>query len=151
MRASSMPWRQSRTTSTRLVTIGLMRDGKDKNSPARWFWDEGSVNKTYGTASNLAFPRTDTQFNRFLSLNRKRIFSAQARSTSYGLGFSRFLFANIPTGFPSAWLILEPTRGKIASQFPGIPLSVLAARVSKWVVRGLNDDRGYGFKSVQYS
>src|SRR5436190_3081817 len=35
----------------------MMRGGKDKIS-GRWFWDNGAVNKPYGTASNLAFPRT---------------------------------------------------------------------------------------------
>src|SRR5687768_4653969 len=45
----------------------IMRDGKDKIS-GRWFWDNGAVVKPFGTASTLAFPRTDTQQNRFLSL-----------------------------------------------------------------------------------
>ena len=38
----------------------IMRDGKDKIS-GRWFWDDGAVVKPFGTASTLAFPRTDTQ------------------------------------------------------------------------------------------
>src|SRR5215813_1121538 len=36
------------------------RNGNDKIS-GRWFWDNGAVDKPYGTASSLAFPRTDTQ------------------------------------------------------------------------------------------
>src|ERR1043165_4993343 len=44
-----------------------MRDGKDKIS-GRWFWDEGSVAKPFGTDTNLTNPRLDTQWNRFLSI-----------------------------------------------------------------------------------
>ena len=72
-----------------------MRDGKDKIS-GRWFWDNGAVVKPFGTASTLAFPRTDTQQNRFLSLTHTHVFSA-SKINELRAGFSRFIFANIPT------------------------------------------------------
>ena len=73
----------------------LMRDGKDKIS-GRWFWDNGAVAKPYGTASSLAFPRTDTQQNRFLSITETHVFSA-SKINELRLGYSRFIFANIPS------------------------------------------------------
>ena len=73
----------------------VMRDGKDKIS-GRWFWDNGAVAKPYGTASSLAFPRTDTQQNRFLSITQTHVFSA-SKINELRLGYSRFIFANIPT------------------------------------------------------
>ena len=72
----------------------IWRDGKDKIS-GRWFWDNGAVVKPYGTASTLAFPRTDTQQNRFLSLTHTHVFSA-TKINELRAGFSRFIFANIP-------------------------------------------------------
>src|SRR6476660_5792452 len=72
----------------------IMRAGKDKIS-GRWFWDNGAVDKPYGTASNLAFPRTDTQQNRFLSITETHVFSA-TKINELRLGMSRFIFANIP-------------------------------------------------------
>ena len=52
--------------------------------------------KPFGTASTLAFPRTDTQQNRFLSLTHTHVFSA-SKINELRLGYSRFIFANIPT------------------------------------------------------
>ena len=72
-----------------------MRGGKD-HIAGRWFWDEGDATKPLGTASNLAFPRTDTQWNRFFALTETHNFSA-TKVNEFRFGFSRFLFANIPT------------------------------------------------------
>lgn len=114
----------------------IMRDGKDKIS-GRWFWDEGSVLKPYGTASTLAFPRTDTQFNRFLSITETHVFSS-SKINELRLGFSRFLFANIPTD-SNEMSEIGATRGN-TDQFPGIYRIALTGLFQ--LGTGVNDDRG---------
>jgi len=114
----------------------MMRDGKDRIS-GRWFWDEGDVVKPYGTASTLAFPRTDTQWNRFLSITETHIFSA-AKINELRLGYSRFLFANIPTD-THAISEIGATRGN-TSQFPGIYRVAITGLFQ--LGTGVNDDRG---------
>jgi len=114
----------------------IMRDGKDKIS-GRWFWDNGAVAKPYGTASSLAFPRTDTQQNRFLSITETHIFSA-SKINELRLGYSRFIFANIPTDSISL-ADIGATRGN-SSQFPGMYQFTITGLFS--VGTGVNDDRG---------
>ena len=114
----------------------VMRDGKDKIS-GRWFWDEGDVVKPYGTASTLAFPRTDTQWNRFLSITETHVFSP-SKINELRLGFSRFLFANIPTD-THALSEIGATRGN-TSQFPGIYRVAITGLFQ--LGTGVNDDRG---------
>src|SRR5882724_11876907 len=113
-----------------------MRGGKDKIT-GRWFWDEGSVAKPFGTASNLAFPRTDTQWNRFLAITETHTFSA-TKVNELRLGFSRFLFANIPTDLINVSDI-GAARGN-SSQFPGIYQFAISGTFS--LGTGVNDDRG---------
>src|SRR5437773_3315044 len=112
------------------------REGKDKIS-GRWFWDNGAVTKGYGTASTLAFPRTDTQFNRFLSITQTHVFSS-SKLNELRLAFSRFLFANIPTDSISLSDI-GATRGN-SSQFPGMYRVAITGLFQ--VGTGVNDDRG---------
>jgi Carboxypeptidase regulatory-like domain len=112
--------------------------GKDKIS-GRWFWDNGAVSKPYGTASNLAFPRTDTQFNRFLSINETHIFSP-SKVNELRLGFSRFSFANIPTDSVSL-ADIGATRGN-SSQFPGMYHFTISGVFPNGVGTGVNDERG---------
>ncbi|HEX6719588.1 MAG TPA: TonB-dependent receptor [Pyrinomonadaceae bacterium] len=114
----------------------LMRDGKDKIS-GRWFWDNGSVAKPFGTNSTLAFPRTDTQQNRFLSITETHIFSAN-KTNELRLGFSRFIFANIPTDAINLSDI-GATRGN-SDIFPGMYQFTITGLFS--VGTGVNDDRG---------
>ena len=97
----------------------IMRDGKDKIS-GRWFWDNGAVEKPFGTASTLAFPRTDTQQNRFLSITETHVFSA-SKINELRLGYSRFIFANIPTDVIGVSDI-GATRGN-SDIFPGVCIS----------------------------
>jgi hypothetical protein len=111
-------------------------EGKDKIS-GRWFWDNGAVTKAYGTASSLAFPRTDTQFNRFLSITQTHVFSS-TKINELRLGYSRFLFANIPTDSVSLQDI-GATRGN-SSQFPGMYRVAITGLFQ--VGTGVNDDRG---------
>ena len=111
-------------------------EGKDKIS-GRWFWDNGAVTKAYGTSSTLAFPRTDTQYNRFLSITQTHIFSP-TKVNELRLGFSRFLFANIPTDSVSL-ADIGATRGN-SSQFPGMYRVAITGLFQ--VGTGVNDDRG---------
>jgi hypothetical protein len=114
----------------------IMRDGKDKIA-GRWFWDNGSVLKPYGTASSLAFPRTDTQQNRFLSITETHIFSP-SKVNELRLGYSRFIFANIPTDSISL-ADIGAQRGN-SSQFPGMYQVTITGLFS--IGTGVNDDRG---------
>jgi len=118
----------------------IMRDGKDKIS-GRWFWDNGAVAKPYGTASgtppSLAFPRTDTQQNRFLSVTETHVFSA-SKINELRLGFSRFIFANIPTDSINLSDI-GATRGN-SDLFPGMYQVTVTGLFT--IGTGVNDDRG---------
>jgi hypothetical protein len=116
----------------------IMRDGKDKIS-GRWFWDNGAVVKPYGTASSpsLAFPRTDTQQNRFLSLTETHVFSA-TKINELRLGFSRFIFANSPHDAVNLSDI-GATRGN-SDIFPGMYQVTITGLMT--IGTGVNDDRG---------
>lgn len=114
----------------------IMRDGKDKIS-GRWFWDNGAVEKPYGTATTLAFPRTDTQQNRFLSVTETHVFSA-SKINELRLGFSRFIFANIPTDIINVSDI-GATRGN-SDIFPGMYAFTITGLFSSGT--GVNDERG---------
>jgi hypothetical protein len=114
----------------------VMRDGKDKIS-GRWFWDNGATAKPYGTASDLAFPRTDLQKNRFLSVTETHIFSP-TKINELRLGYSRFIFANSPTD-PITLADIGATRGN-SDQFPGIYRFAISGLFA--LGTGVNDDRG---------
>jgi hypothetical protein len=114
----------------------IWRDGKDKIS-GRWFWDNGAVVKPYGTTATLAFPRTDTQQNRFLSLTHTHVFSA-SKINEFRAGYSRFIFANIPTDVINVSDI-GATRGN-SDLFPGMYHTTITGLFS--IGTGVNDDRG---------
>lgn len=113
-----------------------MRHGKDKIS-GRWFWDEGSVAKPFGTDTTLTNPRMDTQWNRFLSITETHIFSP-TKVNELRAGFSRFLFANIPTDTHTL-ADIGATRGN-SDQFPGMYRVSVTGLFS--IGTGVNDDRG---------
>lgn len=112
------------------------RNGNDKLS-GRWFWDNGAVNKPFGTASSLAFPRMDTQYNRFLSITHTHIFSP-SKVNELRLGFSRFVFANIPTD--SVSLADIGAARDNSSEFPGMYQVTITGLFS--IGTGVNDERG---------
>jgi len=112
------------------------RGGKDSIS-GRWFWDEGSVAKPYGTDTTLSNPRTDTQWNRFLAITHTHQFNSNMIN-ELRLGYSRFLFANIPTDTANL-ADIGATRGNSA-QFPGIYRVSVTGSFS--IGTGVNDDRG---------
>ncbi|HEX3248669.1 MAG TPA: TonB-dependent receptor [Pyrinomonadaceae bacterium] len=114
----------------------IMRDGKDKIA-GRWFWDNGAVQKPFGTASSLAYPRTDTQQNRFLSVTETHVFSA-TKINELRLGYSRFIFANIPTDVVNLSDV-GAIRGN-SDIFPGLYQFTITGLFS--VGTGVNDDRG---------
>ena len=113
-----------------------MRGGKD-HIAGRWFWDEGDATKPLGTASNLAFPRTDTQWNRFFALTETHNFSS-TKVNEFRFGYSRFLFANIPTDLINL-ADVGANRGNSA-QFPGIYQFAISGLFS--LGTGVNDERG---------
>jgi hypothetical protein len=113
-----------------------MRGGKD-HIAGRWFWDEGAATKPLGTASNLAFPRTDTQWNRFFALTETHNFSS-TKVNEFRFGYSRFLFANIPTDLIDL-ADVGAVRGNSA-QFPGIYQFAISGLFS--LGTGVNDERG---------
>lgn len=120
-------------------TIAYDRDFRNGNDHigGRWFWDEGDVAKPYGTDTSLAFPRTDTQWNRFLSVTYTHNFGA-TKVNELRLGYSRFIFANIPTDIVNLSDI-GAVRGN-SSQFPGMYRVNIVGLYS--VGTGVNDDRG---------
>ena len=113
-----------------------MRDGKDKIS-GRWFWDQGAVKKPFGTDTTLTNPRTDTQWNRFLSITETHTVSA-TKVNELRLGYSRFLFANIPTDTHTLAEI-GAVRGN-SSQFPGMYRVDISGLFQ--IGTGVNDNRG---------
>jgi hypothetical protein len=125
-----------RDTQYTIAYDRVMRKGNDKIS-GRWFWDNGAAIKPFGTASSLAFPRTDTQLNRFFSLSETHVFSPTTVN-ELRLGYSRFIFANIPTD-PIGVGDIGAVRGN-SSQFPGIYQFSITGLFS--VGTGVNDDRG---------
>jgi hypothetical protein len=113
-----------------------MRSGRDKFT-GRWFWDNGSILKPYGTASSLAFPRTDLQDNRFFSVSETHIFSAN-KVNELRAGYSRYISANSPTDSVALSDIgaARPNSG----QFPGVYQVTITGLYS--LGTGVNDDRG---------
>ena len=116
------------------------RNGNDSIS-GRWFWDEGDVAKPFGTATgtpaSLSFPRTDTQWNRFLAITETHTFSS-TKINELRLGYSRFIFANIPTDLITL-ADIGAIRGN-SSQFPGMYQVAVTGLFT--VGTGVNDDRG---------
>ena len=111
------------------------RDGKDKLT-GRWFWDNSSSLKPYGTTSTLAFPRADVLNNRFISASETHVFSA-TKVNELRLGYSRYVLRNTPTDSVSLQQI-GATRPNSAD-FPGIFQVSVSGLFSLGI--GVNDDR----------
>jgi len=116
------------------------RDGKEKLT-GRWFWDNSSVLKPYGTAGlssgHLAFPRTDIQNNRFVSLSFTHIFSP-SKVNELRAGYSRFISALSPEDIVTLGDI-GAQRGN-SDQFPGMYFTSITGLFS--IGTGVNDERG---------
>jgi hypothetical protein len=110
------------------------RGDKDKIT-GTWFWDEGSVAKPFGTDTSLTNPRNDFQWNRYLAITETHLFSP-TKVNELRLGFSRFIFGNIPVDTHSSTEIGATTNGN----FPGMYRVAVTGSFS--IGTGVNDDRG---------
>ncbi|HLN99775.1 MAG TPA: carboxypeptidase-like regulatory domain-containing protein [Pyrinomonadaceae bacterium] len=110
------------------------RGDKDKIT-GTWFWDEGSVAKPYGTDTTLTNPRNDFQWNRYLAITETHLFSP-TKINELRLGYSRFLFGNIPVDTHTSAEIGSATNGN----FPGMYRVAVTGLFS--LGTGVNDDRG---------
>ncbi len=110
------------------------RDNKDKIT-GTWFWDEGSVSKPFGTDTTLTNPRNDFQWNRYLSITETHLFSA-SKVNELRLGYSRFIFGNVPTDVHQAADVGAQPNGA----FTGLYRVGITGLYSLGV--GVNDDRG---------
>jgi hypothetical protein len=113
----------------------LWRGGNEKLT-GRWFWDNGSIAKPYGTDTSITFPRNDVQQNRFLSLNFTHIFSPTVVN-ELRAGYSRYIAAQIPTD-PVSLADIGAVRGN-SDQFPGMYRVSVTGLFS--IGTGVNDDR----------
>jgi hypothetical protein len=112
-----------------------MREGRDKLT-GRWFRDNSTSLKPYGTASTLAFPRTDVQNNRFVSVSETHVFSA-TKVNELRSGYSRYIVRNTPTDSVSLQQIGASRPN--SADFPGIYQFGITGLFS--VGTGVNDDR----------
>jgi hypothetical protein len=110
------------------------RSDKDKIT-GTWFWDEGSVAKPFGTDTTLTNPRNDFQWNRYLAITHTHLFSA-SKINELRLGYSRFLFGNIPVDTHQAADVGAQPNG----QFTGLYRIAITGLYSMGT--GVNDDRG---------
>jgi len=110
------------------------RGDKDKIT-GTWFWDEGSVAKPFGTDTSLTNPRNDFQWNRYLAITETHLFSP-TKVNELRLGYSRFLFGNVPVDTHSSTEIGATTNGN----FPGMYRVSVTGLFS--LGTGVNDDRG---------
>ena len=110
------------------------RGDKDKIT-GTWFWDEGFIVRPFGTDTSLPNPRNDFQWNRYLAITETHLFSP-TKINELRLGYSRFLFGNIPTDTHLASEVGATANG----QFPGLYRVSITGLFS--LGTGVNDDRG---------
>ncbi len=110
------------------------RGDKDKIN-GTWFWDEGSIVRPFGTDTSLPNLRNDFQWNRYLAITETHLFSP-TKVNELRLGYSRFLFGNIPTDSHLASEVGAQANG----QFPGLYRVGITGLFS--LGTGVNDDRG---------
>jgi hypothetical protein len=110
------------------------RGDKDKIT-GTWFWDEGSVAKPFGTDTTLTNPRNDFQWNRYLAITQTHLFSA-TKVNELRLGYSRFIFGNVPTDTHLAADVGAQPNGA----FTGLYRVGVTGLFS--LGTGVNDDRG---------
>src|SRR5258706_1873024 len=110
------------------------RSDKDKIN-GTWFWDEGSIVRPYGTDTSLPNLRNDFQWNRYLAITETHLFSP-TKVNELRLGYSRFLFGNIPTDSHLASEVGAQPNG----QFTGLYRVSITGLFS--LGTGVNDDRG---------
>ena len=110
------------------------RGDKDKIT-GTWFWDEGSIVRPFGTDTSLPNLRNDFQWNRYLAITETHLFSP-TKINELRLGYSRFLFGNIPTDSHTSTEVGATPN----AQFPGLYRVAITGLFS--LGTGVNDDRG---------
>ena len=110
------------------------RGDKDKIN-GTWFWDEGSIVRPFGTDTSLPNLRNDFQWNRYLAITETHLFSP-TKVNELRLGYSRFLFGNIPTDSHTSTEVGATPN----AQFPGLYRVAVTGLFS--LGTGVNDDRG---------
>jgi hypothetical protein len=118
--------------------------GKSKVS-GRWFYDNGSSNLPFGTASTLAFPELDIQKNRFATVSHTQEISNRQLNV-FRFGFSRFIASFAPTDEVSL-ADINATRPN-SSTVPGIYQVAVTGAFS--LGTGVNDDRGTVSNTFNY-
>src|SRR5262249_3810488 len=114
------------------------RQNKDKIS-GRFFYDDGSVTKPFGTASTLAFPESVVLHNRFASVTWTHLISSR-QTNEARFGFNRFFQPNIPTDLVSLSDI-GATRPNISS-VPGMyRIAIPGTGGAFQIGTGVNDER----------
>ncbi len=121
------------------------RQDKDKIS-GRFFYDNGAVQKPFGTASSLAFPESVALHNRFISLTHTHLLSSR-QANEFRVGFIRFFQPNVPTDLVNLSDI-GATRPNI-STLPGIYQISISNLFS--IGTGVNDDRATVSNSFYYA
>jgi hypothetical protein len=110
------------------------RSDKDKIT-GTWFWDEGFITRPYGTDTSLPNLRNDFQWNRYLAITETHLFSP-TKVNELRLGYSRFIFGNVPTDSHQAADVGAQPNG----QFTGLYRVAITGTFS--LGTGVNDDRG---------
>src|SRR5712691_999835 len=121
-----------------------MRQDKDKLL-VRWFFDNGPVNKPFGTAGDLAFPQAQILHNRFISITHTHLFSSR-QANEFRFGFSRFNQIIAPNDLVNLAAI-GATRPNI-STVPGIYFISISGSFS--LGTGVNDERSTVSNSFYY-
>lgn len=112
------------------------RGGNDKLT-GRWFFDDGSVARPFGTAATLAYASNVDQKNRFLTLSHTHLFNPRVVN-ELRFGFSRFLSTFAPDDHVSL-ADVGATRPNSAD-VPGLYFISVTGLFTVGV--GVNDERG---------
>ncbi len=120
------------------------RQDRDKFS-ARFFYDNGQVQKPFGTAGDLAFPQGNVLHNRFASITHTHLFSSR-QTNELRVGFSRFLQQTPPTDLVNL-ADIGATRPNI-STVPGMYFINISGLFA--IGTGVNDERATVSNSFYY-
>ncbi|MFY9583648.1 MAG: TonB-dependent receptor [Candidatus Acidiferrales bacterium] len=120
------------------------RQDRDKFS-ARFFYDNGQVQKPFGTAGDLAFPQGNVLHNRFASITYTHLFSSR-QTNEFRVGFSRFLQQIPPTDLVTL-ADIGATRPNI-STVPGMYFINISGLFA--LGTGVNDERATTSNSFYY-
>lgn len=112
------------------------RGGNDKLT-GRWFFDDGGVQRPFGTAGTLAYASAVDQKNRFLTLSHTHLFNPRVVN-ELRFGFSRFLSTFAPEDHVN--LADVGASRPNSADVPGLYFIAISGLFSLGV--GVNDERG---------